>query len=242
LITAPIERITEKGIMTADGVEHELDMIVCATGFDVRLLPQFPIFGLGGVKIQDAWAKETRSYLGISASELPNSFNLLTTQAAVGSGSLLTMLERQCAYLTEVIAKCQRDHYKSVVVKPQAVTDFLRYTDDYFKRTVYATNCRSWYKLGQEGEATIRSIWPGSGLHAFLALKHPRWEDYEWERMPELAHSMSWLGNGDVLPDLDRHFTYGEMRGAHKVRSSIFVLRRRLHSADMKRRRCCGSG
>lgn len=196
-------------------------MIVCATGFDVRLMPQFPIYGLGGVLIQDAWAKETRSYLGITASELPNSFNILTTQAAVGSGSVLTTMERQSAYVAAVIAKCQRDHYKSVVVKPEAVTDFLRYTDDYFKRTVYATNCKSWYKLGQAGEATIRSIWPGSGLHAYMALREPRWEDYNWERMPESAHSMSWLGNGDVVPHLDRHFAYEHMRSYHEVSRSF---------------------
>lgn len=72
LIIAPIRCINERGIVTEDDVEHEVDMIVCATGFDVRLLPNFPIYGLGGVNIQDAWAEETRSYLGISAAELPN--------------------------------------------------------------------------------------------------------------------------------------------------------------------------
>lgn len=30
----PITEVTPKGILTADGVEHELDVIVFATGFD----------------------------------------------------------------------------------------------------------------------------------------------------------------------------------------------------------------
>lgn len=57
-----------------DGVEHELDVIVCATGFDVSFRPAFPIIGRGGVNIQDAWEKESRTYLGMFAAELPNSW------------------------------------------------------------------------------------------------------------------------------------------------------------------------
>jgi cation diffusion facilitator CzcD-associated flavoprotein CzcO len=34
-VTKGIKRITEKGIVTEDGVEHEVDIIICATGFDV---------------------------------------------------------------------------------------------------------------------------------------------------------------------------------------------------------------
>jgi hypothetical protein len=47
-------------------------MIICATGYDVRLIPGFPIYGLDNINIQDAWAKEARSYLGLLSSELPN--------------------------------------------------------------------------------------------------------------------------------------------------------------------------
>lgn len=127
------------------------------------------------------------------------------------------VLERLCQYLTEVIGKCQRDAYKTVVVKQRAVDDFLKYTDAYFKRTVYSDNCRSWYKLGKKGEATIRTIWPGSGLHCYESLKYPRWEDYEWEKIDEAEHSMSWLGNGDVEPSLDRDFVYQDMRKSSVV-------------------------
>lgn len=58
--------------MTADGVEHEFDIIVCATGYNVNGVPGFPIYGIGGVNIQDAWMKESRTYLGLFSAELPN--------------------------------------------------------------------------------------------------------------------------------------------------------------------------
>lgn len=108
------------------------------------------------------------------------------------------VLEQQIAYATKVVQKCQRDGYKSVVVKKTAVDDFLKYTDSYFGRTVLTTNCKSWYKNGSTGDATIRTLWPGSGSHYFAALQHPRWEDFDWETVDEegMDHSMSWLGNG----------------------------------------------
>ena len=79
-----ISTITETGILTEDGVEHDLDMIICATGYDVRLIPGFPIYGRDNVNIQDAWADEARSYLGLVSSELPNLCVLLFPELALG--------------------------------------------------------------------------------------------------------------------------------------------------------------
>ncbi|KAL1412225.1 hypothetical protein Q8F55_003236 [Vanrija albida] len=215
LVTDRIECFTPTGIRTADGTEHGLDVIVCATGFDVSFRPAFPIYGLNG-NMQDVWAKEARTYLGLFAAELPNSFNLLTTQSAVGSGSLLVVAEQQCAYMTKAIAKCQRDGYASFVAKRRAVDDFIAFTDDYFARTVLTTNCKSWYKHADTG--IIRAIWPGSGSHSFVALQDPRWEDFEWERVKArgMKHSMSWLGNG-TAPQLDGGAVHLAMRDFYKT-------------------------
>ncbi|GMK58644.1 hypothetical protein CspeluHIS016_0600860 [Cutaneotrichosporon spelunceum] len=215
LVTDKIEAFTPAGIRTADGTEHELDIIICATGFDVTLIPAFPIIGRGGVNIQELWARESRTYLGMFSPEMPNAFNVLTTQAAAQSGSLLVVLEQQCSYITKVISKCQRDGYASFAPKQQAVDDFLKYTDAYFGRTVLTTNCKSWYKNGEAGEATIRAIWPGSGSHAYVAFQNPRWEDFDWDRLKEQEHTMSWLGNGCAayLDGADVHLA---MRGFYR--------------------------
>ena len=36
LVTCAIESVTLRGVLTADGREHALDRLVCATGFDVQ--------------------------------------------------------------------------------------------------------------------------------------------------------------------------------------------------------------
>ncbi|KAK2016164.1 FAD/NAD(P)-binding domain-containing protein [Colletotrichum eremochloae] len=211
-----VARFTEKGLMTADGCEHEFDAIICATGFDVSAVPAFPIRGLNGVNLQDLWAKEPKQYLGVCVSQMPNFFPILNAQSAVGTGSLLLLLEQQIAYVTKCIQKCIREGYKSIVVKESAVDSFLKYTDNYFDRTVFNGNCKSWYKNGTTGKATIRTLWPGSCLHGYTALRHPRWEDFDYERLSDYDHPMAWLGNGDVRPDLDRAFYFEELWALHK--------------------------
>lgn len=127
-------------------------------------------------------------------------------------------MEQQIAYVTKCIKKCIREGYKSILVKDSAVESWLKYTDDYFDRTVYTSNCKSWYKNGNYGKAQIRTLWPGSCLHGYAALRHPRWEDYEYDRLDDYFHPMAWLGSGDIRPDLDKTFYIDELRSSKKVR------------------------
>lgn len=69
------------------------------------------------------------------------SFQILGAQSAVGSGNLLMLSEQMTAYAVQAIAKCQTEGYKSIMVKDEAAQSFAKYTDDYFGRTVFTTNC-----------------------------------------------------------------------------------------------------
>ncbi|MGZ4465369.1 MAG: flavin-containing monooxygenase [Nocardioides sp.] len=72
----PIEEITPDGIRTADGVVHELDVIVLATGFDAVSGNQLKIqhTGRGGVSLHDRWHDRPRTHLGLMTHGFPNLF------------------------------------------------------------------------------------------------------------------------------------------------------------------------
>lgn len=72
----PIEEITETGIRTADGVVHELDVLVLATGFDAVSGNQLKIHheGRGGVTLKDRWHDRPRTHLGLMSAAFPNLF------------------------------------------------------------------------------------------------------------------------------------------------------------------------
>ncbi|MBC2669539.1 flavin-containing monooxygenase [Novosphingobium piscinae] len=75
---APIERITETGIQTADGF-YELDVIIFATGFDAVTgsLDRIDIRGKSGRPLKEAWAEGPSTYLGLQARGFPNFFTLV---------------------------------------------------------------------------------------------------------------------------------------------------------------------
>src|SRR5258708_2924521 len=72
LRTNPIERVTPSGIKTATG-EHDLDILVLATGFDAVTggLTSIDIRGTEGKTLKEKWAKGVRAQLGMAAAGLP---------------------------------------------------------------------------------------------------------------------------------------------------------------------------
>lgn len=88
VVTGEIERITEKGCYAA-GEEHECDVLICATGFDVSFKPRFPILGAEGRNLQDVWGGEAHSYMGLAAPGQPNYLHFLGPNCPIGSGPLV---------------------------------------------------------------------------------------------------------------------------------------------------------
>jgi hypothetical protein len=215
-ITDDLDSFTEKGLRTKNGDEYEVDAIICATGFDTTSVPRFPIYGLNGTNLQDQWTEEVRTYLAISVPNMPNFFSILGPQAVVGSGNLLIMMEAELTYVAKAINKCQREGYSSMVVKKEPVDSFMKYTDDYFQRTVFTSECNSWYKGGSSKTGGIRTLWPGSSQHHVLSLMEPRWEDYDYTRLPDYKHTMGWLGDGHIPAELDPAFYYTRLRAGYK--------------------------
>ena len=75
----PIQHFNEKGVVTADGNLHELDVLVLATGFDAvdGNYKRTDIRGRGGEQLKDHWADAPTSYLGMTTSGFPNLFMIL---------------------------------------------------------------------------------------------------------------------------------------------------------------------
>ncbi|TKA62678.1 hypothetical protein B0A49_09983 [Cryomyces minteri] len=191
-----ISAVEEKGVRTADGKLHEIDVLVCATGFHTSAPPPFSVAGLDGQTIQKHWAERATTYLSLTTDNFPNHFMMLGPNAAIGTGSLTMMIENVGDYIIKCVRKLQKENIKSMTVNPARVRDFTRYIDAYFKGTVFLDDCKSWYRKGDR----ITGLWPGSTLHCIEALRSPRWEDYEYEYLEEEdgrpGNQLAWLGNG----------------------------------------------
>src|SRR5262249_34908077 len=72
VVSSDITEFTPKGLRTADGEEHEFDIIVCATGFDVSWRPHYPTIGRNGVDMSKYWKDTPNTYLSITVANFPN--------------------------------------------------------------------------------------------------------------------------------------------------------------------------
>ena len=73
VVTQSVTRLTEEGIVDASGVERKVDVVICATGFDVTR-PSYEIVGRDARSLGDEWADFPRGYLSIMAEKFPNMF------------------------------------------------------------------------------------------------------------------------------------------------------------------------
>ncbi|THG96305.1 hypothetical protein EW026_g5500 [Hermanssonia centrifuga] len=201
-IPTNIKRVTETGIETVDGKHQDLDVIICATGYDTSFKFPFPIVGRNGIDIRTKWSPHPKTYLAMCVDGFPNWFFSLGPNSGVGSGSLLTLIEKQVDYAVQVAMKMKRERLKSVEAKREAVEDYDEYIEQYFPTTVYSEKCRSWYKMGKE-EGRVVGLWPGSTLQALRVLQCPRWEDFDYERIDDdkTKNRFYYLGDGMTFPE-----------------------------------------
>jgi hypothetical protein len=189
----------ETGVKLADGRTIDLDVLICATGFHASAPPPFPVIGRSGQTMAAKFKPYPESYLSLAVDQFPNYFMILGPNAAIGSGTLTTMMEMEGDYIIKCIRKMQKENIVSMEVQQRRVKDFSRVVDNYFKKTVYLDDCNSWYRANGDGKR-VTGLWPGSALHAMETFRSPRWEDYDYvyegEEDGEEGNRLAWLGNG----------------------------------------------
>lgn len=193
-ITQRIDSIQPEGIVLENGQNVDVDVLVCATGFNTSTSPPFGVIGKNNVTLKERWTPFPETYLTMGIDGFPNYFMMLGPNSAVGSGSLTMIIETQGDYIVKCIRKLQKEDYQTMTPLGTRVKDFSEYASEYFKKTVYLDDCNSWYKSNGGTGDRITALWPGSTLHALEALRAPRWEDYEFESSE--SNRLKWLGNG----------------------------------------------
>ena len=159
VITDGIQRVTARGVVTADGVERPVDAIVFGTGFKVQdPIPPRTVFGRGGQDLSEVWKEGPEAYKGITVAGFPNFFILMGPNTGLGHNSMVFMIESQVHYVIEALKTMKNNRLKALDVKPQAQKQFIDKVQEELKATVWNSGCKSWY-LNDKGRNV--SLWPG---------------------------------------------------------------------------------
>jgi len=106
LETRHIDRVEADAIILKDGTRIPVDIIACATGFDIaKVAGNLDIQGRDGHNIQDDWGEDDpRSYLGVMAPAYPNFFFVLGPNSAPNHAAGVNMvLETQINWMIETL-------------------------------------------------------------------------------------------------------------------------------------------
>ena len=175
VVTEAIDHIEPHGIVTRDGMLHELDVLAFATGFDAHAyLRPMQVIGVNGISLDQVWAELPVSYRSMAIPHMPNFLLLNGPYSPGGTASVVGIVEEQAEYLMQLIERIVSDH---VAIAPleAAARIWLDSVRARASDSVWATGgCQSWY-LDKTGTPTIDPS-TLSELHAQLASVN--WPDF----------------------------------------------------------------
>ena len=176
LVTVGIERIEAGGVRTTDGVLHELDVLVLATGFDARAYVRpMSIVGENGLALDEAWDEGPRAYRSVAVPGFPTMFMLMGPHSPIGNQSLVPIAEDQADYAMWWINQI-RDGRVVTAAPTQAAT--RTYNDDMkaaMPQTIWVSGCSSWY-LGKDG---LPELFPWTPERHHELLQAPEVTDFD---------------------------------------------------------------
>ncbi len=160
VVSDGIDRITEHGVVTHDGRERPVDVLVVATGFFATELPiAARVSGREGRTLAETWDEGgMAAYKGTTVPGFPNLFMLVGPNTGLGHSSMVFMIESQVAYLRDALRTMDAHRYGAIEPKPAAARAWNRDLQRRMRRTVWSTGgCASWY-LDRHGRNTV--LWP----------------------------------------------------------------------------------
>lgn len=160
VVTDRIAKVTGDAVVTADGVERPVDVLVVATGFHTTEQPIAErIHGRGGRSLSQVWAETgMASYKGTTTHGFPNLFQLVGANTGLGHSSMVFMIESQIAYVLDAIASMGVNRYAAIEPRRDTQDAWNRDLQRRMRRTVWSTGgCSSWY-LDEHGRNT--TLWP----------------------------------------------------------------------------------
>lgn len=180
LITWPIATLSPQGIRTVEGVEHQFDCIVFATGFDVSNAgTPFPITGREGRQLNEEWRGGAQAYKSISVAGYPNLFLTFGPNSGPGHNSALVYMESQIDYAVRGIRTILDRQLKTLDVKTSVQARYNQSIQKRLAKTNWNSGCKSWYLTADGFNATM---YPGFATQYAHQMEDFRLEDYHTEK------------------------------------------------------------
>jgi cation diffusion facilitator CzcD-associated flavoprotein CzcO len=158
LVTERIARLSDRGIVTAEGTEREVDCIIYGTGFrTTEFMFPMEISGAKGLSLREAWSDGPHAYLGITVPGFPSLFLMYGPNTNTSGGSIIFYEEVQAAYIRQALEHVRDQRAAAIEVRADVESSADHETQARFAGTAW-TQCNSWYR---DETGRVVTNWPG---------------------------------------------------------------------------------
>jgi cation diffusion facilitator CzcD-associated flavoprotein CzcO len=175
----PIVEMTTAGVRTEDGVEHVLDVLIFATGFDAvdGNYKRMNIRGRGDMAIGEHWQYGPSSYLSVATANFPNMFMILGPNGPFTN--LPPTIETEVEWVADLIGYMEDNELACVEANAQAEQAWGDTCAEIANQTLFAKTDSWIFGANIPGKKNSVYFYMG-GLGAFSdTLKDVRNADYK---------------------------------------------------------------
>ncbi|TXS91173.1 flavin-containing monooxygenase [Parahaliea aestuarii] len=145
-----LDHVEEKAIVLKDGSRIEVDVILCATGFDISdMTGGLQIIGRDGRNLKEEWGEDDpRAYLGVTVPGFPNFFLTVGPNSAPNhAGGQNITSETQVHYIMECLEALQANNAAALEPTLEATEAFNAHVDETLKGLIWShPKAKSYYK------------------------------------------------------------------------------------------------
>lgn len=142
----PVVEVRPRGIVTADGTLHEVDLIALATGFDSVTggMKNMGLKDINNKPLAEKWSTGTWSYLGTTCNGFPNMFFLYGAQGPTAFSNGPTCVEVQGDWIVDSIRKMKEENIKTIEATKEAEEEWRQKVTELSDKTLFP-GTDSWY-------------------------------------------------------------------------------------------------
>ncbi|KAK4686740.1 hypothetical protein P7C73_g3384, partial [Tremellales sp. Uapishka_1] len=179
LTNSPITEITAGGIVTGDGVETKVDIIIYATGSDVAkhgVGVNVGLKGEDGLELRQYWEELNgpQAYLGLAVPKFPNYFMVLGPNAIAGSWGWT--IGNQTAVIARIVK--EMSDYGLSSIQPDESVFHARNSEIQARlgqSTMASNQCTSWWRI-TDGKITVPNSL--SAAQSWAATRTTHWAEW----------------------------------------------------------------
>ena len=160
LEASALARVEGRRAIAASGNQYELDVLVCATGFEATRPPFAKlIHGRDGISLDAHWDRGMQAFDSIAVSGYPNLFIINGPNTGLGHNSVVYIIEAQVDYILGALNYAHQQQLATLEADAEAEERYMSGLDERAQGSIWlAGGCKSWYVDERSRRLTL--VWP----------------------------------------------------------------------------------